>query len=177
MKVSLIRHTSVVEDGNYTCYGSTDVAVSENFSTEAEALKQSVLHLRPEAVFSSPLSRARMLADYVGFTPVVDDDRLKELDFGILEMQPWCEILKNKDEEAFFDYHISHPFPGGESLLDQQSRVQAFFDEKKALGFKYIMVFCHGGVINCVRSIISDLPLRDAFFQLAPFATHIPLEY
>lgn len=177
MKVSLIRHTTVELDGSRTCYGQTDVEVSSNFRVEAEELKKSIAHLTPDAVFSSPLKRARKLADHVGFTPIVEDDRLKELNFGELELREWSEILSNVDVEQFFEYHIVHPFPKGESLLEQQRRVKAFFDEKKALGLQHIMVFCHGGVINCLRSIISDQPLRETFTAMAPFATHIPLEY
>lgn len=177
MRVSLIRHTSVVVDGNVTCYGFTDVDVSANFQQEADALKLSIAHLTPEVVYTSPLKRAKQLAHYVGFTPIIEDDRLKELNFGDLEMRPWEEILRDKDPEIYFDHHINHSFPNGESLRDQQARVKAFLDERKAEGRKHIMVFCHGGVINCVRSLVDNMPLSDAFAYLPPFATHILLEY
>lgn len=177
MIISLIRHTSVLLDGSTTCYGQTDVDVSSNFFVEAETLKKSISHLNPEAVFSSPLKRARKLADYIGFSPIIEDDRLKEFNFGQLELREWSEILHEVDVEKFFEHHIEHPFPNGESLLQQQTRVKEFFDEKKNLGLKHIMVFCHGGVINCVRSLVNQQPLREIFTAMAPFATHIPIEY
>ncbi len=177
MHLSLIRHTSVELDGNIVCYGNTDVAVSANFATEAEILKQSVQHLKPDAIFSSPLTRAKLLAEYVGFSPIVFDNRLKELNFGELEMHPWEEILVNEDIEAYFEYYVENPFPGGESLREQQLRVKSFLDEKKQVGLSHIMVFCHGGVINAIRSLVSGLPLRQVFASTPPFATLISIDY
>lgn len=177
MLISLIRHTTVLLDGNKTCYGQTDVDVSSNFLSEAEVLRRSVQHLTPDAVFSSPLKRARKLADYVGFAPIIEDDRLMELNFGTFELTDWESSLSNIDVDAFFEYHIEHPFPEGESLRQQVERVKEFCEEKKAIGYKHIMVFCHGGVINCIKSIVYGRPLRDTFMELAPFATHIPIEY
>ena len=39
MKVSLVRHTSVELDGNFTCYGALDVEVNPTFEQEAKGAK------------------------------------------------------------------------------------------------------------------------------------------
>lgn len=177
MKVSLIRHTSVVVDGNLTCYGNSDVAVRDSFPAEAEQLKQEIATLSPSAVFSSPLTRARMLAEYCGYPAATLDDRLREMHFGEWEMRPWSEILDTDDIPAFFDYYITNAVPGGESLAQQQARVKAFLDEQQSAGQSHIMLFCHGGVINCALSLINNIPLREAFSYLPPFASHTLVTY
>lgn len=177
MKVSLVRHTSVAIDGNLVCYGYSDVSVSDNFREEAERLKGNIAHLTPNAVFSSPLRRARMLADYCGFSPIVEDHRIKEMNFGEWEMRAWETILSTDDIPAFFAHYVHNAVPGGESLKDQSNRVKAFLDEQKQRGYEHILVFCHGGVINCARSIVDGYPLDEAFAYLPPFASHTLLHY
>ena len=66
MKVTLIRHTKVaVPEG--TCYGWSDVALADTFEQEAAATKHNLQKNLPfDAIFSSPLTRARQLAAYCG---------------------------------------------------------------------------------------------------------------
>lgn len=177
MDISFVRHTAVAIDGGATCYGNTDVPVADTFMQEAAILKTEIADLLPDAVFSSPLSRAAMLAEFVGKTPIIYDDRIKEMNFGDWEMKPWNTIIDTPDIPAFFNYYIDNKVPGGESLSDQRDRVKQFLDEQKSKGYKHILVFCHGGVINCARSIIENLPLQQAFAKLPPYASHTLLSY
>ena len=66
MEIILIRHTRVgIEKG--TCYGWSDVPLADTFETEALATKRQLETFGTfDAVFSSPLSRARKLADFCG---------------------------------------------------------------------------------------------------------------
>ena len=82
MEVVLIRHTSVdVPKG--TCYGWSDVPVAETFEHEAAETKAQLAAYTPfEAVFSSPLTRARKLATFCGYAHPEVDDRLKEMYMG-----------------------------------------------------------------------------------------------
>ena len=67
MEVVLIRHTSVAVPKG-TCYGQTDVPVADTFEQEAAATR-AVLgrYGQFDAVFSSPLTRARLLAAACGY--------------------------------------------------------------------------------------------------------------
>ncbi len=178
MLVSLVRHTAVDIKGQDLCYGYSDVPVlQEVFASQAENLRQSIVHFTPDAIFSSPLSRARKLADYCGFAPIIEDRRLMEMNFGEWEMKNWNEIIHTEDIPAFFQYYIEHKVPGGESLTDQRERVKEFLEEKKKEGWQHILVFCHGGVINCAKSIIEDKPLEEAFSSLPPYASLTQLTY
>ena len=77
MKVYIVRHTSVLLDGNVTCYGATDVDVRPTFEEEAQLTKERLHGIPFDGVFSSPLQRARKLAVYCGFADAVLDDRLR----------------------------------------------------------------------------------------------------
>ena len=91
MKVFLIRHTSVgVPKG--TCYGQADVPVADTFEQEASATKSRLSGMTFDHVYTSPLSRAALLADFCGFPDAERDSRLKEMNMGKWEMQRWEDI-------------------------------------------------------------------------------------
>ena len=97
MEIVLVRHTSVgVPKG--TCYGWSDVPVAATFETEAAETKRRLGTEPFDAVYSSPLTRARKLAAYCGWPSPVVDDRLKEMNMGDWEMKLFDEI---EDENLY----------------------------------------------------------------------------
>ena len=87
MEVYLIRHTTPLV-GKGICYGQSDLELAPGFETEWYAI-QSSLPSEIEAVFSSPLSRCRQLANLLSAhyqAPLQFDARLKELNFGRMEL-------------------------------------------------------------------------------------------
>ena len=83
MHVYIVRHTSVVLDGNETCYGDMDIDVRPTFEEEASVTRAALEGLSFDGVFSSPLQRARKLADFCGYGFATLDDRLKEMNSAI----------------------------------------------------------------------------------------------
>lgn len=178
MKVYIVRHTSVIPDGNVTCYGNSDVETRPTFEQEAEQTRLRLEGIPPvDAVFTSPLSRAAKLAAFVGYPDAVRDDRLREMNFGEWELRPWVELMNGKSYEEFFTYYIDHPTPGGESLMMQYNRVKDFLEEQRARGYRFILVFCHGGVINCARALSGQCNIRDAFAELPAFGSVTELDF
>ncbi len=177
MKVHLVRHTSVVWDGSIVCYGNTDVAVRDTFETEAQHTLRRLSGLTPEAVFTSPLSRASQLATYCGYAHAIHDDRLKEMNFGSWEGRLWEDIIGDQEIGPFFERYINEPTPGGESQQMQYDRVEDFILEKKAEGLHSILVFCHGGVINCARVLAGQVALREAFITIPDFGSLTTLSF
>ena len=91
MEIVLVRHTSVgVPKG--TCYGWSNVPVAATFETEAAETKRRLGTEPFDAVYSSPLTRARKLAAYCGWPSPVEDDRLQERNMGDWEMKLFDEI-------------------------------------------------------------------------------------
>ena len=177
MKVYIVRHTSVVLDGNYVCYGYSDIDVRSTFVEEATLTRKALEGLCFDGVFSSPLKRARKLAAFCGYPDPITDDRLKEMNFGLWEGRPWAEIIRDEPVDEFFARYIEHPTPEGESLVMQYSRVEDFLREKRREGLGQILVFCHGGVINCARALAGTTRLVDAFATLPDFGSVTELDF
>lgn len=177
MKVYIVRHTSVVLDGNYVCYGYSDIDVRSTFVEEATLTRKALEGLCFDGVFSSPLKRARKLATFCGYPDPITDDRLKEMNFGDWEGRPWNEIIINEDTEEFFMRYIDQPTPGGESLRMQYERVSHFLMEKRAEGYQQILIFCHGGVINCARALAGLCQLEEAYATIPAFGSVTELDF
>lgn len=158
MSVYLIRHTSVaVPEG--ICYGQTDVPLNTSFEEEARTVKEKLEGIRPDAVFSSPLSRCVKLAGFCGFDNALPDERLKELDFGDWEGKKWAET----DMSVWAEDWINTPAPHGESFLKMYERVASFFDKLKEETCNTAFVFTHGGVIRCACIYFGQANLHNAF--------------
>lgn len=172
MKIYLVRHTAVgVPKG--TCYGQTDVPLKDTFESEAEIVKQKLAHVKEDAVFSSPLSRCRKLANYCGYAENIQlYDRLKELHFGDWEMHKWDELDMTEWEKDW----INNPAPNGESFKHMYDRVASFFDEIKDNDYKEVIVFAHGGVINCAKVYFGQTDLKSAFDNMAEYGQVLEFE-
>lgn len=148
MKVTLIRHTKVdVPKG--TCYGFTDVPLAKTFPEEAARTLRNLEPLKPfDAVYSSPLTRARRLAAYCGYTNPILDDRLKEMNMGRWEMRLYDDIAREDPWiESWYDDFMHLRTNGGEGFPDLYARVVDFLEELKTKPFHHVAIFAHGGVL------------------------------
>ena len=170
MEVILVRHTSVgVPRG--TCYGWTDVPLADTFEEEAAATKANLQQYAPiDSVFSSPLTRARRLAEFCTppTTAIQFDERLKEMNMGQWEMKIYDEIDDPYFDQWMNDYmHL--PTPGGEGFPGQYQRVSQFLDELKTLPYNRVAVFAHGGVLVCAGLYGGLFQADTAWSQLVPY--------
>lgn len=163
MKIYVVRHTAVGVNG--ICYGQTDVPLKDTFEQEAEIVKQNLKNVPYNAVYSSPLSRAKKLAEYCGYADIQLYDRLKELHFGDWEMQPWDALDMSGWEKDW----INNPAPNGESFRQMYNRIVSFIEELKETGYSSVIIFAHGGVINCFRVYFGQTDLKGSFDQLAEY--------
>ena len=148
MEVILIRHTRVAVPKG-TCYGQTDVALAPTFPEEAAETKRQLEPYMPfDAVYSSPLSRARRLAAFCGYPSPLTDNRLMEMSMGEWEMRRYDDIRDPRLDAWYKDY-MRLPTPGGESFPMLYRRVADFLDEVRAKDYRRISVFAHGGVLIC----------------------------
>jgi len=148
MRVWLIRHPlPAVAAG--TCYGATDLSLAEPAATVAAALQP----LLPTNVpfYSSPLQRCRLLAAALHPAPRLDD-RLREIDFGDWEMQPWDAL-----DRTLIDAWAADPFgfqpPGGEAVAALRQRVADFLAELD----QEAVVVAHAGVMKCCAAELAGV--------------------
>lgn len=161
MEIYLIRHTTpLIEKG--TCYGQSDLDVTESFLDEAACIR-SHLPNGIEEVYSSPLKRCRQLAEHLFPSHAIRfADALKEIHCGEWEMKLWNEI-ENERLQAWMADFVNVTIPGGESYLDLYRRVSHWFG---ALPDKEsVAIVAHGGVIRSILAHIKEVELKDSFEQ------------
>ncbi|MBQ6310548.1 MAG: alpha-ribazole phosphatase family protein [Bacteroidales bacterium] len=168
MKVILVRHTTPdVPRG--TCYGWSDMDVAPSFMAEAsDTLIQLTKHFPIDKAFTSPLKRARKLAEFCGFPDAEQDARLKEMNMGDWEMQPYDKI-KDPALQAWYKDYMHLPATGGESFPILYARVVEFLGELKCKPFKRVAIFAHGGPIVCAGLYTGLFKEEEAFRHLVPY--------
>lgn len=148
MRLWLIRHPPpAIAPG--ICYGATDVPPAGDPDVHAEALRQLLPADVP--VYSSPLLRCRLLAELLHPAPLFDD-RIREIDFGDWEMQPWDRL-----DRTLLDAWAADPFnflpPGGEAVAALRARVAGFLAE---LPGEAVLV-AHAGVIKVCAAELTGI--------------------
>lgn len=175
MQVVLIRHTSVAVPRG-TCYGQTDVPVSDTFEQEAEQTLRNLQPFMPfDAVYSSPLTRARKLAAYCGYPTPTVDARLMEMNMGQWEMQLYDEI-QDPHLQAWYQDYMHLPTTGGEAFPDLRARVASFLDQLRQQEYERVAIFAHGGVLVAAGLYAGLYTEENAWDHLVPFGGLITIE-
>ena len=175
MQVVLIRHTSVAVPRG-TCYGQTDVPVSDTFEQEAEQTLRNLQQFMPfDAVYSSPLTRARKLAVYCGYPTPTVDARLMEMNMGQWEMQLYDEI-QDPHLQAWYQDYMHLPTTGGEAFPDFRARVASFLDQLRQQEHERVAIFAHGGVLVAAGLYAGLYTEENAWDHLVPFGGLITIE-
>ena len=166
MELILVRHTTPdVPQG--TCYGFSDVDVTEDFIAEAsQTLANLKQYLPVDKAFTSPLQRARKLAEFCGFADAEQDARLKEMNMGDWEMQRYDQILDPKLQDWYKDY-LHLPATGGEGFPALYKRVSGFLNELKTKSYSKVAIFAHGGPIVCA-AVYAGVCTPENGFSIAP---------
>jgi alpha-ribazole phosphatase len=159
MEVFVIRHTQVIIEKN-SCYGQAEVPLASSFEQETALLKIQLPINVP--VFSSPSKRCTDLAIQLTTAKIIEDERLKEMNFGDWELKPW-ESIEPKILNAWMQDFVNIPAPNGENLKIMYLRVKAFLDDLKNQDHQQTIIVTHAGVIRCMWAYILEIPLQNIF--------------
>ncbi|TCC59396.1 histidine phosphatase family protein [Kribbella pittospori] len=162
--IVLARHgrTEWHHGNRYT--GSTDLPIDEVGIQQARLLKEWAEGYAPDALWSSPMLRARQtiapLAEALGLEPTVDA-RLREVDFGSAEGKMLSE-LPPVVAKAFELDPVKDHFPGGEDPAEAADRVHEVFHQigKQHEGGR-VLVLAHNTLIRLLVCRVLGLPLSE----------------
>jgi broad specificity phosphatase PhoE len=134
MRVTFVRHGATEWTGRSVLCGQTDVPLSDLGRSQAAALASLMRGRRFDALWSSPLRRARdtaaAMGDAIGHA-VVTDTRLQEMNLGQLEGASFGELPRGPG--SFRDRWQRQPgtvrFPRGESVADVGKRTWQVLEE------------------------------------------------
>ena len=171
MQVFLIRHPRpLIEPG--LCYGQLDVDCEDPLPIAAR------LRSRLPAdttIIASPLKRARRLAEALD-PQIRIDERLREINFGDWEGQPWDEIDRSAIDQWAADVLHFVP-PGGESVASLQQRVIDFATALSAtLDAPRVAIVSHAGVMRALFGHWRQLPASEWMQLKFDFASVTEIE-
>lgn len=150
--IYIIRHPEVINYKDRVFNGSIDVDLSGRGYRQARMLTEFFQLKNVKHVFSSPLRRCAVVAEYLKETSenveVIYDDRLKERNFGVFESKNWGQIERDfpKEAELFLNNPFNYKVHGGESFKDVYLRAVQFLQDALKDIKNDTLIVAHGGV-------------------------------
>jgi probable phosphoglycerate mutase len=177
IRLVLVRHGETVWHGENRYAGRTDVALTERGVAQAAQLAEWARNAKLNAVWSSPLSRARLTASpaaEAASLPLQVNEQLMELDFGRAEGKTDAEmrLLFPEERAAFVRDPVLHHLPGGEDPVRAAERGVAALQaiaEASGEGGRALVV-AHSTLLRLVLCSLLEIPLaryRDTFPSFA----------
>ena len=168
MRLHLLRHGETDVNAAGRLQGSTNSLLTPLGHRQAREIGVASLAWDPKAVYSSPLTRARDVADQIGDLsglPVTVEPRITEMNMGVLEgvtiqemRDGWPELYQGWRRDA-----SSITMPQGESLSDVRQRAMAAFDEMDDCHGPddIVIAVTHNFTIRCIVATVIGLPLAN----------------
>ncbi|RIE06388.1 histidine phosphatase family protein [Candidatus Cryosericum terrychapinii] len=162
--IYLVRHAETSWNLEGKVQGSRDTQLSIDGLAQTAKTVAFLSALRFDTIFTSPLARARAIAEPVGvnlgISPIVVPE-LREIDFGGWEGHTWNEIgAMYPTALAAWELKSPEARPdGGESLADVRRRAEKVRSMLESNFGDLVLVVAHGGLNRVLMSVLLDLPV------------------
>lgn len=173
MKFLLVRHVETTGNAEDRFAGVTETEYTKNGEKQFLILTERLKDYSFDSIYTSPISRARKIAEKVAQSQnkkVIIKNELKEMNFGIFENLTFAEI-NEKHNKHWLNWEkdfINFELPQGDSLYNFHHRIAEFVDSIKTEEGTSLIV-CHGGTIQSILTHLLDVPLENRWHF------HIPL--
>ncbi len=159
----LVRHGEHALQGQIVAGRTGGIGLSPRGRTEAEAVAARLAGEPIEAIYASPLERARDTAAILAGRldlPVTTRDDLIELDFGEWTGWTFDQVRADLRWLPWQRHRSIAAIPGGESWRGVQDRVvAALFDLRRIHPEGRVVVVSHGDVIRAALLFVLGMPL------------------
>lgn len=158
----IIRHGMTAWNALKKVQGCADIPLAEEGIRLAGKTGEALKDVPFDICFTSPLKRARKTAELVlgaraGTVPIIEDSRIQEINFGVLEGSRFKDengnVISREMEIFFMDpEHFERP-ANGENIQDICRRTREFWLEKTsdpALADKTILIASHGCAVRAL---------------------------
>jgi broad specificity phosphatase PhoE len=147
IEIYLARHGETEWSANGRHTGTTDLPLTAAGEEKAAALRPHLASLHFDAVYSSPMLRARRTAELAGFPAPEITDLLREVDYGDFEGLTSREIHEfNPSWDVYWD-----GCPNGESPTQIYSRAQQLIVFASRPGGR-VLAFAHGHILRAIAA-------------------------
>ena len=156
-QVWLVRHgeTEWSRDGRHT--STTDLPLTPEGEAVARSLRDRLAEVSFDLVLTSPMQRARVTADLVGFDDAEVDDDLVEWRYGDYEGRTNAEIREEVPGWTIW----THLAPGGETPDQVTERLDRVVERRRATSPSAALVFGHGHALRALTARWLGLPVTD----------------
>ena len=158
----MLRHgeTQVSLDGVFC--GDTDAPLSENGHAQAERIAPQLVKLKLEAIYVSPMQRARdtaaPVARLLGLTPVIERD-LREIGYGSWEGKKEADLAKSDPQNysRWVQDPAHHAPPGGENGYAIAARSMPVVERVLEAHSGNVLLVSHKATIRVVACALMGL--------------------
>ncbi len=168
------RHGETIWHKENRYAGSSDIALSPQGYKDAAYLAAWARTARIDALWVSPLLRARETAHPTALALDLEpriDQRLREVDFGQAEGHTIAELEQLLPEalKAFLADPAAYPFPEGEDLHAVAERaVACFYDIAEVYPTGRVLIVAHSSLLRLALCQLLGLPLSQ-YRRIFPF--------
>lgn len=180
-RIFLVRHGQTTANAQQVIQGPRiDSGLSELGQRQASSVADALARVPLQAVYTSPLTRARQTAEAVvrrhaaaapggheqatASLAVQVVPELYEMDYGRFIGQDYEAIRAEMDQvlDAWRMGFVDQPFPGGESALLAQHRIRPFAARlvEQAEGGRDLAVVAHGRINRVLLATVTGAGLR-----------------
>ena len=163
MKIYLVRHGQCDSNLNNT-YNRKYEDLNKTGIEQANKLKEKIKNIKFDAIYSSPLIRAKHTAEIINLDNkhVIFDDRLIERDSGSLQGQP----LESIDREEYWNFYTNIKYGTEEMIPEFFTRVTNFIEELKNKQYDSVLIVAHSGVSKAFYAYFNGIPKDGKFLKL-----------
>lgn len=163
----IMRHGQTDWNVRHKMQGRTDIPLNEEGRRMARTAAEEYRNVPFDVCYCSPLSRAQETARLVlagRDVPIITDERLVEMGFGIYEGQ--SDLLEQEDcplNVLFREPARYQPVEGGESLEELFGRTGDFLERvvrPQLTAGRDILIVGHGAMNACIVCQVKGLPVE-----------------
>ncbi len=160
MKIWVARHGQTDLNHAKRMQGRTDAPLNETGIMQARQSRQNIGDVKFDAVYASPLQRAKLTGSIIGNVDPADiivDERLIETDFGRYEK---CKYyLMGPAMTLYWTFPKVFPAPPTVETIDSmKARAASFLKELETHDYENVLVACHGGIMRALCGYLDEAP-------------------
>ena len=160
MKIWIARHGQTDLNKKKLMQGRTDAPLNEKGIEQARRSRQNIGDVHFDAVYSSPLQRAKLTGAIIGgvdISEVIEDPRIIETDFGRYEKRKYYAL--GLPMTAYWTMPRIFPAPSTvESIASMRERASSFLKELETHDYENVLVACHGGIMRALCGYLDEAP-------------------
>lgn len=166
MEIYIVRHGETIWNREKRLQGSSDVELNEEGRRLAKETGRNLCKIEFDAVYASPLKRAHQTAELIvdkREIPVILDERIREVGFGVLEGKTTEQMTEAERELVNQFFHSPEcyiPAEGGERIEDAAKRAADFMKNEieplEGKGFLRVMIVAHGAINKAIMMYIKQ---------------------